>query len=261
MTKKREKNRKFPVLNNVNFHCFINVYIGKDQYNSETLCGTTGLLLVSCDLFLFLLNLMQKEQYDLIFKTYRYFPTPVSSAAQQNKVKHSCVFLVCLVCCVMLAQSQKCQTERTAFLCLSPWLGWHSGCGTDGRQLHLSGFLYLLFGNQWLHYRRPVQLHSLAVSWAVCSVCLSACQSFSQAVSNWILAGELIAHCAAFAISFSSLSFSLYLDVSLQSDFFSWVRVLILLDLRPLVGSLLHHYSITIIFVFTDSSAVAHMCL
>ncbi len=83
--KKREKNRKFPVLNNVNFHCFINVYIGKDQYNSET----TGLLLVSCDLFLFFLNLMQKEQYDLMFKTYRYFPTPVSSAAQQNKVKHS----------------------------------------------------------------------------------------------------------------------------------------------------------------------------
>lgn len=121
------------------------------------------------------------------------------------------------------------------------WLSWHSGCGTDGRQLHLSGFLYLLFGNQWLHYRRPVQLHSLAVSWAVCSVCLSACQSFSWAVSNWILAGGLITYSAAFAISFPSLYFSFYLDVGLKSDFFSQVHVFTHLDLRPSVCSTLHH--------------------
>lgn len=129
-------------------------------------------------------------------------PTLVSITPEEHS-EHSCVLPICLsvVCGVVLAQSQKCQTERTAFLCLSRWLGWHSGCGTDGRQLHLSGFLYLLFGNQWLHYRRPVQLHSLAVSWALC---LSACQSFSWAVSNWILAGMLIAHCAAFAISSST---------------------------------------------------------
>lgn len=161
----------------------------------------------------------------------------------------------------MLAQSQKCQTERTAFLCLSPWLGWHSGCGTDGRQLHLSGFLYLLFGNQWLHYRRPVQLHSLAVSWAVCSVCLSACQSFSLAVSNWILACMLIAHCAAFSISFSSLCLSLYLDVRLQSAFFSWVYVLTHLDSWPSVCSSLYCPSLIINSVFTDSSSVVHMSL
>lgn len=138
-------------------------------------------------------------------KATNWFSRHVSELQQVwlHHIEHSCMFLICLslVCSIMLAQSQKCQTERTAFLCLSPWLGWHSGCGTDGRQLHLSGFLYLLFRNQWLHYHRPVQLHSLAVSWAVCSVCLSACLSFSWAVSNWILASTLIVHCAAFAMS------------------------------------------------------------
>lgn len=101
--------------------------------------------------------------------------TILKAVCEHNLIveRHS-VLLICLslVCRVVLARSQKCQTARTAFLCLSPWLGWHSDCGTDGRQLHLSGFLCLLFGNQWLHYRRPVQLHSLAVSRAVCSVCL-----------------------------------------------------------------------------------------
>lgn len=156
-------------------------------------------------------------------------PLQHNSIAEQHS-EHSYVLLICLslVCCVVLAQSQKCQTEKTAFLCLSPWPGWHSGCGTDGRQLHLSGFLYLLFGNQWLHYRRPVQLHSLAVSWAVCSVCLSACQSFSWAVSNWILASMLIVHCAAYCALF--LYLSLYLDVHLPSACFSWVHVLTHLD-------------------------------
>lgn len=169
----------------------------------------------------------------------------MSTTTWQNTVKHSCVFPICLslVCCVMLARSQKCQTERTAFLCLSPWPSWHSGCGTDGRQLHLSGFLYLLFGNQWLHYRRPVQLHSLAVSWAVCSVCLSACQSFSWAVSNWILAGMLIAHSAAFAISSFFFYLSFYLDIRHQFAFFSWVHILTHLDLWPSVCSSLHRPS------------------
>lgn len=197
----------------------------------------------------------KKKQDDLT----AVFPHPSEHNHMAECSEHSCVFLICLslVCCVMLAQSHKCQTERTAFLCLSPWPGWHSGCGTDGRQLHLSGFLYLLFGNQWLHYRRPVQLHSLAVSEAVCSVCLS----FSWAVSNWILAGMLIAHSAAFAISSSVLYLSLYLDVRLQPDFFSWVHVLTLRDSWPSVCSSLYHPSLTIIPVFTDSSALAHMCL
>lgn len=119
--------------------------------------------------------------------------------------------------------------------CLSPWLGWHSGCGTDGRQLHLSGFLYLLFRNQWLHYHRPVQLHSLAVSWAVCSVCLSACLSFSWAVSNWILASTLIIHCAAFAMSSAFIYPFFYHDVHLQSACFCWVHALTHLDLWPSV--------------------------
>lgn len=195
----------------------------------------------------------KKKHDDLI----AVFPHPTEHNHMAEHSEHSCVFLICLslVCCVMLAQSQKCQTERTAFLCLSPWPGWHSGCGTDGRQLHLSGFLYLLFGNQWLHYRRPVQLHSLAVSEAVCSVCLS----FSWAVSNWILAGMLIAHSAAFAISSStspSLSvltsvFNLPSSLGFMSSPDSW----------PSVWSSLYHPSLNIIPVFADSSAVAHMWL
>lgn len=52
--------------------------------------------------------------------------------------------------------------------------------------------------------------------------CLSACQSFSWAVSNWILAGMLIIDYAAFAISSSCF----YLDVRLQPAIFSWVHVL-----------------------------------
>lgn len=108
---------------------------------------------------------------------------------------------------IVLAQSQKCQTERTALLCLSlPGWVWHSGCGTDGRHLHLSHFLYLLFGKQWLHYHRAVQLHSLAVSRAVCSLSLPACHSFFWIASNWILAGELIIRRAALTSSFIHLS-------------------------------------------------------
>lgn len=181
------------------------------------------------------------------------FPHPSEHyhMAEQSKAKlYVPFFSLSLVGCVLLAQSQKCQTERTAFLCLSPWLGWHSGCGTDGRQLHLSGFLYLLFGNQWLHYRRPVQLHSLAVSWAVCSVCLSACQSFSWAVSNWILAGGLIAYCAAFAIFFL---FPLLLPLS-------WCRSPIWL---LFLGSRPHPFwlkAISLLFTL-PSFAHHHLCL
>lgn len=83
--------------------------------------------------------------------------------------------------------------------------------------------------------------------------CLSACQSFSWAVSNWVLAGMLIVHCAAFAISSSFL----YLDVRLQSAIFSWVHVLTLLDLWPLVCPSFYHHP----FLLTQTVLLLPTCV
>lgn len=88
---------------------------------------------------------------------------------------------------------------------------------------------------------------------------LSVCLSFSWAVSNWILAGMLIAHSAAFAISSSTSPspsvltsvFNLPSSLGFMSSPDSW----------PSVWSSLYDPSLNIIPVFTDSSAVACMWL
>lgn len=148
------------------------------------------------------------KKYDLIIRTYWYLSTQESATRRQNTVNIAVCSLFAsawfVALCWPRVKSVRLR-EQPSSVCLPGWADTVAAAQTADSCISLASSICYLETSDFITADQCSCTLWLSPGLSALSVCLSACQSFSWAVSNWILAGMLIAHSAAFAISSSFL--------------------------------------------------------